>query len=127
MVFRFYRFQFINKVFSTTFGVSLFFNRNFNLYGQIVIVSLVFLSLFIAIRLLRPELLKESKSINMILVMMLLMILPSFIIIKYVPDMIFLMPVTILAMLLVTFFDAKIAIYIQITYNNPPKGTEKND
>lgn len=92
---------------------SSFFNRNFNLYGQIVIVSLVFFFLFIAIKLMRPELLKESRSINMILVMMLLMILPSFIIIKHVPDMIFLMPVTILAMLLVTFFDSHVAIYIQ--------------
>ena len=92
---------------------SSFFNRNFNLYGQIVIVSLVFFFLFIAIKLMRPELLKESRSINMILVMMLLMILPSFIIIKHVPDMIFLMPVTILAMLLVTFFDSRVAIYIQ--------------
>ena len=92
---------------------SSFFNKNLNLYGQIVIVSLVFFFLFIAIKLMRPELLKESRSINMILVMMLLMILPSFIIIKHVPDMIFLMPVTILAMLLVTFFDARVAIYIQ--------------
>lgn len=90
-----------------------FFNKNFNLYGQIVIASLVFLLLFVAIRLLRPELLKESRSVNMILVMMLMMILPSFVIIKHVPDMVFLMPVTILAMLLVTFFDARIAIYIQ--------------
>ena len=92
---------------------SSFFNRNFNLYGQIVIVSVVFFFLFMAIKLMRPELLKESKSINMILVMMLLMILPSFLVIKYVPSMIFLMPVTILAMLLVTFFDARTAIYVQ--------------
>ena len=49
----------------------------------------------------------------MILVMMLLVILPSFIIIKHVPNMIYLMPVTILSMLLVTFFDARIAIFIQ--------------
>ncbi len=103
----------LRKEYDTMNSDSSFFNRNFNLYGQIVIVSLVFFFLFIAIKLMRPELLKESKSVNMILVMMLLMILPSFIIIKHVPDMIFLMPVTILAMLLVTFFDAKIAIYIQ--------------
>ena len=90
-----------------------FFNRNFSLYGQIVIVSLVFLFLFLAIKLLCPELLKESRSVNMILVMMLLMILPSFVVIKHVSDMIFLMPVTILAMLLVTFFNARLAIYIQ--------------
>ena len=89
------------------------FNRNFTLYGQILIVSLVFLFLFMAIRLIRPDLLKESRSITMILVMMLLVILPSFIIIKLVPDMIFLMPVTVLSMLLVTFFDARISIYIQ--------------
>lgn len=88
-------------------------NKNFSLYGQIVLVSFAFLFLFVAIRLLRPELMKESKSVNMILVMMLLVILPSFVIIKFVPNMIFLMPVTLLSMLLVTFFDARIAIYVQ--------------
>lgn len=91
-----------------------FFNRNINLYGQILVVAFVFLFLFLAIKLINPELLKESKSINMILVMMLLMILPSFIVLKHAPTMIYLMPLTILPMLLVTFFDSRIAIYIQI-------------
>lgn len=91
-----------------------FFNRNINLYGQILIVAFIFLFLFLAIKLINPELLKESKSINMILVMMLLMILPSFIVLKHAPTMIYLMPLTILPMLLVTFFDSRIAIYIQI-------------
>ncbi len=91
-----------------------FFNRNINLYGQILVVAFVFLFLFLAIKLINPELLKESKSINMILVMMLLMILPSFVVLKHAPTMIYLMPLTILPMLLVTFFDSRIAIYIQI-------------
>lgn len=91
-----------------------FFNRNINLYGQILIVAFIFLFLFLAIKLINPKLLKESKSINMILVMMLLMILPSFIVLKHAPTMIYLMPLTILPMLLVTFFDSRIAIYIQI-------------
>ncbi len=103
----------LRKEYDTMNTDSNFFNRNFSLYGQIIIVSLVLLFMFMAIKLIRPELLKESKSVNMILVMMLLMILPSFIIIKHVPSMIYLMPVTILSMLLVTFFDARIAIYIQ--------------
>ncbi len=103
----------LRKEYDTMNADSSFFNRNFSLYGQIVIVSLVFFFLFMAIKLLRPEILKESKSVNMILVMMLLLILPSFIIIKHVPDMIYLMPITILAMLLVTFFDARTAIYVQ--------------
>lgn len=91
-----------------------FFNRNISLYGQILVVAFVFLFLFLAIKLVNPELLKESKSINMILVMMLLMILPSFVVLKHAPTMIYLMPLTILPMLLVTFFDSRIAIYIQI-------------
>ena len=103
----------LRKEYDTMSADTSFFNRNFSLYGQIVIVSLAFLFLFIAIRLLRPEIMKESRSINMILVMMLLVVLPSFIIIKHVPDMIYLMPVTILSMLLVTFFDARMAIFIQ--------------
>lgn len=103
----------LRKEYDTMSTDTSFFNRNFSLYGQIVIVSLAFLFLFMAIRLLRPEIMKESRSINMILVMMLLVVLPSFIIIKHVPDMIYLMPVTILSMLLVTFFDARMAIYIQ--------------
>ena len=90
-----------------------FFNRNLNLYGQIILVALVFLSLYYAMKLLRPDLLKESRSLNMILVMMLIIIVPSFMVIKYYPGMIYMMPIPILAMLMVTFFDTRIAIYIQ--------------
>ncbi len=91
-----------------------FFNRNLNLYGQIILVFLVFLSLFYALKLMRPDIFKESRSLNMILVMMLMMIIPSFVVIKYYPNMICVMPLPILAMLMVTFFDAKVAIYIQV-------------
>ena len=89
------------------------FNRNLNLYGQIIIVAMIFVLLFVALKLLRSDLYDESGSLSMILVMMLLMIIPSFWIIKHYPDMIYIMPVPILAMLLVTFFDTKVAIYIQ--------------
>ena len=91
-----------------------FFNRNLNLYGQIILVFLVFLSLFYALKLMRPDIFKESRSLNMILVMMLMMIIPSFVVIKYYPNMIYVMPLPLLAMLMVTFFDAKVAIYIQV-------------
>lgn len=91
-----------------------FFNRNLNLYGQVIIVIVVFISLFMALKLVHPELFKESSSINMILVMMLIMIIPSFLIIKYHPTMIYLMPLSIMAMLMVTFFDVRVAIYVQV-------------
>jgi putative nucleotidyltransferase with HDIG domain len=50
----------------------------------------------------------------MILVMMMLMIISSLLILKYYPTMIYLMPLSILAMLMVTFFDARMAIFVQV-------------
>ena len=91
-----------------------FFNRSLNLYGQIILVSLVFFSLFIAMKLLRSDVFKEVRSLNMILVMMMLMIISSLLILKYYPTMIYLMPLSILAMLMVTFFDARMAIFVQV-------------
>ena len=90
-----------------------FFNRNLNLYGQILLVFAIFSSLFLGLRLLYSDIFKESKSINLIIIVMLMMIIPSFIIIRLYPDMIYVMPLTILAMLMVTFFNIKVAIYVQ--------------
>lgn len=90
-----------------------FFNRNLNLYGQILLVFAIFSSLFLGLRLLYSDIFKESKSINLIIIVMLMMIIPSFIIIRLYPDMIYVMPLTILAMLMVTFFNIRVAIYVQ--------------
>lgn len=90
-----------------------FFNRNLNLYGQIIVILIVFVSLYMALKLLRTDIFKESSSINLILVIMLMMIIPSFFIIKHYPTMIYMMPLSMLAMLMVTFFDMRIAIYVQ--------------
>ena len=90
-----------------------FFNRNLNLYGQIILVFAIFSSLFLGLRLLYSDIFKESKSINLIIIVMLMMIIPSFIIIRLYPDMIYVMPLTILAMLMVTFFNIRVAIYVQ--------------
>lgn len=90
-----------------------FFNRNLNLYGQIILVFVIFSSLFLGLRLLYSDIFKESRSINLIIIVMLMMIIPSFIIIRLYPDMIYVMPLTILAMLMVTFFNIRVAIYVQ--------------
>lgn len=90
-----------------------FFNRNLNLYGQILLVFVIFSSLFLGLRLLYSDIFKESRSINLIIIVMLMMIIPSFIIIRLYPDMIYVMPLTILAMLMVTFFNIRVAIYAQ--------------
>ncbi len=91
-----------------------FLSRNYLLYGQLLLVSIVFLALYLVLKMLRPDIFERLDNINLILLLMLLMIVPSFIIIKYFPYLIFLMPVAIMPMILMTFFDSRVSIIVQV-------------
>lgn len=91
-----------------------FFSRNYMLYGQLLLVSMVFLALYLTLRMLRPDIFEQLRYINLILLLMLLMIVPSLLLIRYAPSMIFIMPVAIMSILLMTFFDARISIIVQV-------------
>ena len=91
-----------------------FFSRNFLFYGQLLLVSIVFFVLFLTIRLLRPDVYEQLRYINLIMLLMLLTIVPSFLLMQYAPSFIYLMPVAIMAMLLMTFFDARVSIIVQV-------------
>ena len=90
------------------------FSRNYLLYGQLLLVSIVFAVLYLTLRMLRPDIFEKLCNINLILLLMLLTIVPSFLLLKYAPTFIYLMPVAIMAMLLMTFFDARISIIVQV-------------
>ncbi len=91
-----------------------FFSRNYMLYGQLLLVTIVLLALYMTLRMLRPDIFEQLRYINLILLLMLVMIVPSFLLVKYSPSMIYMMPVAIMAMLLMTFFDARISIIVQV-------------
>ena len=90
------------------------FSRNFMLYGQLLLVSIVFVALYLTLRMLRQDIFEHLRYINLILLLMLLTIVPSFLLLKFAPSMIYIMPVAIMAMLLMTFFDARISIIVQV-------------
>ncbi len=90
------------------------FSGNYMLYGQLLLVGIVFFALYLTLRMLRPDIFEQLRYINLILLLMLLTIVPSLILIRYAPSMIFLMPVAIMAILLMTFFDARISIIVQV-------------
>lgn len=90
------------------------FSGNYMLYGQLLLVGIVFLALYLTLKMLRPDIFEQLRYINLILLLMLLTIVPSLILIRYAPSMIFLMPVAIMAILLMTFFDARISIIVQV-------------
>ena len=98
----------------TNITANNFFSRNYMLYGQLLLVSMVFLALYLTLRMLRPDIFEQLRYINLILLLMMLMIVPSFLLLKYAPSLIYLMPVAIMAMLLMTFFDARISIIVQV-------------
>lgn len=91
-----------------------FFSRNYMLYGQLLLVGIVFIALYLTLRMLRPDVFEELRYINLILLLMLMTIVPSFLLLKYAPSLIYLMPVAIMAILLMTFFDARISIIVQV-------------
>lgn len=90
------------------------FSGNYMLYGQLLLVGIVFFALYLTLKMLRPDIFEQLRYINLILLLMLLTIVPSLILIRYAPSMIFLMPVAIMAILLMTFFDARISIIVQV-------------
>lgn len=91
-----------------------FFSGNYLLYGQLFMVLIVFIILFVVIKILRPDTFEQLSQINLILVLMLMEILPSFIILKLVPDIIYIMPLAVIPMLLITFFDVRVSMVVQI-------------
>ena len=91
-----------------------FFSRNYMLYGQLLLVGIVFLALYLVLRMLRPDIFEHLRCINLILLLMLMTILPSFLLLKFAPELLYLMPIAIMAILLMTFFDARISIIVQV-------------
>ena len=90
------------------------FSRNFMLYGQLLLVGIMFFALYLILRMLRPDVFEQLRYVNLILLLMLLTIVPSFLLLKFAPQIIYLMPVAIMAMLLMTFFDARISMIVQV-------------
>lgn len=91
-----------------------FFSRNYLFYGQLLLVCIVFVVLYLTLKMLRPDIFEQLRYVNLILLLMLFMIVPSFLLLKYAPSLIYMMPVAIMAMLLMTFFDARVSIIVQI-------------
>ena len=89
-------------------------HNNYLLYGQIIIVAFIFILLFLMLKYLCPDVFEELRNINLILVLMMLGILSSFLVIKYLPNLIYVVPVALLSILLITFFNAKVVIIVQV-------------
>ena len=83
--------------------------------SQLALVILVFVVFAVYLQLLhKKEIYSELRKINMILLMMLMMIIPSYWIMTLHPSYILVMPVSILTIMMVTFFSSRVAFATQI-------------
>ena len=83
--------------------------------SQLALVILVFVVFAVYLHLLHnKEIYSELRKINMILLMMLLMVIPSFWIMTIHPSYILVMPVSILTIMVFTFFSSRVAFATQI-------------
>ena len=88
--------------------------QNALLMGQIILVLAVMMALFFFLKIIRPDVFDQLKKINMILLLMLLILMPSFFILDKQPALIYLMPFGLLPVILITFFDTRITMMVHL-------------
>jgi len=91
-----------------------FFGTNNILFGQVMLVTIVFLCLYVIMRMFYPTIFKEVKSIVQVFVLMFLAIIPTFLVLRFSPDWLYMVPIAITVMLLMTFFEPRVTIIVQI-------------
>jgi hypothetical protein len=83
--------------------------------SQLFLVALLFVMLALYLRALHnKDVFSELSKINLILLLMVVMIVPSYWIMKLHPSFILMMPVVMLTMVMVTFFSSALAFTVQV-------------
>ncbi len=82
--------------------------------GYSVLVALVLLMLILFLKQYRPEIFENNVKISLIIFNMLLMLGLMTFTVKYYPAYVFVVPLTILPLILKAFFDARTALFVHI-------------
>ncbi|MDA3942382.1 MAG: HDIG domain-containing protein [Bacteroidetes bacterium] len=88
--------------------------QNAILAGQAILVFAIIFALFFFLRIIRRDVYDELKKINMLLLLMLLILLPSYFILDFNPQLIILMPFGLLPIILITFFDTRMTMMVHL-------------
>lgn len=91
-----------------------FLNNNSVVFGQVLLVSIVFLTMLMVIKSFHADLFAHVKLLFMIVSLMVVLILVSYAVVRYMHDYFNIIPVSLLAMLLMSFYDSRITIAVQI-------------
>lgn len=89
-------------------------NYNWLVFGYTMLVSLVFMMLFLFLRKYRPEIYEHNTKVSFIFINMLLMILVTTLVIKLDAAYVYLIPLCILPIILKSFFDARLGLFAHV-------------
>lgn len=89
-------------------------NYYFILFGYTVLVALVLIMLFLFIKKYRPEIFENNTKVTFIFFNILLMVFATTLVVKYDEAFVFVVPLCILPLLLKTFFDARLGLFVHV-------------
>jgi len=84
------------------------------LLSQIFLVALVFSLMGLYGNKLHDKVFAELKNIVLLLTLMLLVVIPSYLLVKWAPGLVYLMPVCLLAIMIGSFFNLRLAFSTQV-------------
>ncbi len=84
------------------------------LLSQLFLVALIFSLMGLYGSKLHQKVFSQLKNIVLLLTLMLLIIIPSYILVKYAPGLIYMMPVCLLAIMVGSFFNLRLAFSTQV-------------
>ncbi len=84
------------------------------LLSQLFLVVLVFALMGLYGNKLHAKVFAQLRNINLLLTLLLLVVIPSYVIVKFAPELIYMMPVCLLAIMVGSFFNLRLAFSTQV-------------
>ncbi len=84
------------------------------LAGQIILVSVTMVSLFLFLFFFRPEIFAETKQIVLLLILILFMVFVTSMVVKYAPEYVYLIPVCMIPIIVGVFTDSRLALFTHL-------------
>jgi putative nucleotidyltransferase with HDIG domain len=89
-------------------------NHYFILFGYTILVALVLMMLFLFLKKYRPDIYHNNVKVTFIIFNILLMVFVTTLVVKYDETYVFVVPLCILPLILKTFFDARLGLFVHV-------------
>ena len=89
-------------------------NHYFILFGYTILVALVLMMLFLFLKKYRPDIYHNNVNVTFIFFNILLMVFITTLVVKYNEVYVFVVPLCILPLILKTFFDARLGLFVHV-------------